>query len=145
MEKEKEEQKETLVESGWSKEEIALLTKGIVKFPPGTKDRWTTIADFVATKSQKEVIKKAQEIAQKREKDAADRKEKETQQKEKTLLLQKQTIQKLAEAPTPVAAAKPVPEETTEAVSGWTAEQQKQMELGMKQVPATVATKERWI
>ena len=77
MEKEKEEQKETLIESGWSKEEIALLTKGIVKFPPGTKDRWATIADFVATKSQKEVIKKAQEIAQKREKDAVERKEKE--------------------------------------------------------------------
>ena len=59
IEKEKEESKEIQIESGWSKEEIALLTKGIVKHPPGTKDRWMTIAEFVGTKSQKEVIKKA--------------------------------------------------------------------------------------
>jgi phage pi2 protein 07 len=58
-EKEKEESKEIQLEAGWLKEEIALLTKGIVKFPPGTKDRWATIADFVETKTQKEVIKKA--------------------------------------------------------------------------------------
>jgi hypothetical protein len=51
LEKEKEESKEILIEAGWTKEEIALLTKGIVKFPPGTKERWATIADFVATKS----------------------------------------------------------------------------------------------
>ena len=63
IEKDREESKEIQIESGWTKEEIALLTKGIVKFPPGTKDRWGTIADFVASKSQKEVIKKAQEIA----------------------------------------------------------------------------------
>ena len=56
-----EQQKEMDVETtaGWSKEECALLTKGIVKFPPGTKDRWATVAFFVGTKSQKECIKKA--------------------------------------------------------------------------------------
>lgn len=37
----KKEQQEVSVESsGWTKEEIALLTKGVVKFPPGTKERW---------------------------------------------------------------------------------------------------------
>jgi len=50
----------------------------------------------------------------------------------------------LAEVPAPVVAAKPVLEET-EAGSNWNAEQQKQMELGMKQVPASVPTKERWV
>jgi hypothetical protein len=56
------------VEAGWTKEEIALLTKGIVKFPPGTKERWATIALFCC-KPQKDCIKKAQEIAKKRELD----------------------------------------------------------------------------
>ncbi len=51
VEKEKEESKEIDVEAGWTKDEIALMTKGIVKFPPGTKDRWLTIAQFVGTKS----------------------------------------------------------------------------------------------
>lgn len=42
--KHKEESKEIDLESGWTKDEIALMTKAIVKFPPGTKDRWQTIA-----------------------------------------------------------------------------------------------------
>lgn len=45
------------------------MTKGIVKFPPGTKDRWQTIAMYVGSKTQKDCIKKAQEIAKKREMD----------------------------------------------------------------------------
>jgi DnaJ homolog subfamily C member 2 len=35
----------------WTKEEVALLTKGIVKFPPGTINRWKMIAEFVGTKT----------------------------------------------------------------------------------------------
>jgi len=38
------------------------LTLGIKKFPPGTKDRWKVIADFIQTKNPKEVIAKAKEI-----------------------------------------------------------------------------------
>jgi DnaJ family protein C protein 2 len=59
VEKEKEESKEINIEAGWTKDEIALLTKGIVKFPPGTKDRWQTIAMFIGSKTHKDVIKKA--------------------------------------------------------------------------------------
>jgi len=44
-----------------------LLTKAIVRFPPGTTDRWKTVADFIGTKTSKEVIAKAQEIAARRE------------------------------------------------------------------------------
>lgn len=36
VEKEKEETKECELNSGWTKDEIALMTKAIVKFPPGT-------------------------------------------------------------------------------------------------------------
>ena len=31
----------------WTAEEVAMLTKGITKFPPGTVNRWKVIADFV--------------------------------------------------------------------------------------------------
>lgn len=51
----------------WTHEEIQLLTKGIVKFPPGTGDRWRVIAAFVGTKNQKEVIAKAKEIQEKQQ------------------------------------------------------------------------------
>jgi len=54
-------------EAQWSKDEIALLTKAIVRFPPGSTDRWKTVADFIGTKNSKEVIAKAQEIASRRE------------------------------------------------------------------------------
>lgn len=49
----------------WTPEEVALLTKGITKFPPGTVNRWKVIADFVQSKNQKEVIQKAKEIQEK--------------------------------------------------------------------------------
>jgi hypothetical protein len=53
-----------LKDKEWTQEEIALLTKAIVKFPPGTTNRWKTIAEDVG-KSQKDVISKAKQIAEK--------------------------------------------------------------------------------
>jgi DnaJ family protein C protein 2 len=49
----------------WTPEEVAMLTKGIAKFPPGTVNRWKVIADFVESRNQKEVIQKAKEIQEK--------------------------------------------------------------------------------
>jgi len=40
----------------------------------------------------------------------------------------------------PVTATAPL-----EAVDGWSVEQQKQMEDGMKQIPASVPAKQRWV
>lgn len=43
---EEEKKKEVVVEdSNWSKEDIANLTKAIVKYPPGTARRWQVIAE----------------------------------------------------------------------------------------------------
>jgi len=44
---------------GWSDEEISLLHKALLKFPPGTGQRWKTVASYCC-KSQKDVIKKAE-------------------------------------------------------------------------------------
>ena len=51
----------------WDDEEVALLTLGIKKFPPGTNDRWRVVADFIGTKNQKEVIAKAKDIKEQQE------------------------------------------------------------------------------
>lgn len=53
-------------DTNWSKEDIALLTKAIVRFPPGSARRWADIAEFCGNRKQKEVIKKAQELASRR-------------------------------------------------------------------------------
>ena len=73
-----EEKKHAVVEKdngGWSNEEIAALTKAITRFPPGTTQRWKTIAEYVESRSQKDVIKKAQELAERRNKDVDERRE----------------------------------------------------------------------
>ena len=64
---EEEKKKLEVVDSNWTPEEIKLLTKAIVKFPPGTKQRWFVITDYIGNKTQKEVLKKAQELKNKRE------------------------------------------------------------------------------
>lgn len=46
----------------WTEDDVASLTKAIVRFPPGTSNRWETIANFVGDKTQKQVITKAKEI-----------------------------------------------------------------------------------
>ena len=64
---EEEKKKAEVVDSNWTVEEVKLLTKAIIKFPPGTKQRWFVITDYIGNKTQKEVLKKAQELKNKRE------------------------------------------------------------------------------
>lgn len=52
--------------SAWTSEELALLTKAVVKFPGGVPNRWKVIADYIGSKNVKEVIAKAKEISDKR-------------------------------------------------------------------------------
>ena len=66
-EEEKKNKVAAVEDSNWSKDDIAMLTKAIVKFPPGTGSRWKVIAEFCGMRNQKEVIKKAQELAQRRQ------------------------------------------------------------------------------
>ena len=66
-EEEKKTKLASVEDSNWTKEDIALLTKAIVKFPPGTGRRWQVIAEYCGNRNQKEVIKKAQELATKRQ------------------------------------------------------------------------------
>ena len=46
VEEEKKSKQVNIEDENWSKEDIANLTKGIVRFPPGTPQRWRVITEF---------------------------------------------------------------------------------------------------
>mmetsp|Transcript_10645 Transcript_10645/g.16233 ORF Transcript_10645/g.16233 Transcript_10645/m.16233 type:complete len:155 (+) Transcript_10645:1394-1858(+) len=119
---------------GWTKEEMQNLNKGIVKFPVGTVNRWRVIADFVGSKSQKEVISKAKEIQERQQRDVEAKREEERLKKERKAQLEKEAQAKVK---------RELEEQKTG--DGWSAAQQKQLEKGMREVPTTLATKERWL
>ena len=45
-EEEKKTREVVVVDANWSKEDVAMLTKAIVKFPVGTGSRWKVITEF---------------------------------------------------------------------------------------------------
>lgn len=49
-------------ETAWTADELSLLSKGVAKFPGGTRDRWQKLADFIGTKSADEVLGKVNEV-----------------------------------------------------------------------------------
>lgn len=51
----------TAGESHWTADELSLLSKGVAKFPGGTVDRWTKLADLIGSKSPDEVLQKVNE------------------------------------------------------------------------------------
>ena len=57
--------KKDIVGKNWTQDEVKKLSKGLVKFPQGTNDRWKVIATFIGSKTVKEVISKAKEISEK--------------------------------------------------------------------------------
>jgi len=51
----------TAATKAWTDEELSLLARGIAKYPGGVPCRWQVIAEFVGSRSQKEVIAKSKE------------------------------------------------------------------------------------
>lgn len=82
-----------LTKGDWSHEDIQMLTKGIVKFPPGTLNRWKVIADYVG-KPQKQVIMKAKEIQEKQKKDVEAKRQQELEKKQKLEEIKKEAQMK---------------------------------------------------
>eukprot|EP01118_Nematostelium_gracile_P005759 TRINITY_DN1832_c0_g1_i1.p1 TRINITY_DN1832_c0_g1~~TRINITY_DN1832_c0_g1_i1.p1 ORF type:complete len:188 (-),score=57.06 TRINITY_DN1832_c0_g1_i1:4-567(-) len=58
---EKEEEKIEDNVKPWSEEELSQLAKAINRFPGGTHNRWQHVAEFVGTRSVKEIIAKTKE------------------------------------------------------------------------------------
>lgn len=126
----------------------------IKRFPPGTSNRWKVIADFVG-RNQKDVIAKAKELQEKKQSDVESKRQQEEELRQKREQLKKEAQEKIKKEAA-AKAAKPnqngtsaqagkADQKAEQAADVWTNEQQKQMEKGMKEVPASVPTKERWI
>lgn len=49
------------IDTVWTQEELSLLSKAVVKFPGGTRDRWNRLAEFVGTKTADEILRKVNE------------------------------------------------------------------------------------
>ncbi|KAA8497055.1 DnaJ-like subfamily C member 2 [Porphyridium purpureum] len=48
--------------SRWTEDELSLLSKGLTKYPAGTRERWDKVADFIGTKTPKEVQERTAHI-----------------------------------------------------------------------------------
>ena len=164
----KKEKKKEVVDADWTKEEVSLLAKGIARFPPGTTQRWATITDYVGSKTQKEVLKKAEQMKKKREAEIAENqavaKAKEGNSYKpgkKVVMPGKQGAANQENTPgnwqptdgsrpesnvgTKAAPKKEEPTTPTVDEEGWSGDQQVAMEAGMKKFPGSIPTKERWV
>lgn len=45
----------------WSPDELSFLSKGVAKFPGGTRDRWNRLAEYIGTKTADEILRKVDE------------------------------------------------------------------------------------
>lgn len=101
----------------------------------------------------KEVIAKAKELHAKKEKEVEERRQKEQELKDKREQFRLEAKKKVAEEAKAKAAARAAPVEEKKAAEPavksteefWSPKQQQQMETGMKDVPGSVPTKERWL
>lgn len=55
-------QQQAMEEREWTREELVLLTKAIVKFPGGTSERWKRVSEMVGTRTPDEVQKMTGDI-----------------------------------------------------------------------------------
>lgn len=114
----------------WSRDDFAMLAKALNKFPPGTQDRWRTIATFMGTQyTSKDVIEMAKQLTEKKAlanagkgafKDEPDK------------------IIKTGDAK-----AEQIKKQNSDD-SNWTEEDQKLLEQALKKYPKTLPPKERW-
>jgi DnaJ family protein C protein 2 len=166
LEKQRKEEEKKRKEADWSVEELSLLAKGLTKFPSGTKNRWGCVASFLGTKTAEEVLQKSKELSQTiNNKATTERLNKEAfAQVQKAGMKdvgaeadtravydqtrftsipvkeEKKTAEKPAEKkPNGVAAAAAPLED-----DGWSQEEQKKLELALREFPATLEAQERW-
>lgn len=137
-------EKKIAVLNKWSEEEIASLTKGILKFPAGMGSRWEKITALIGgTKTIHEVTAMAKELSIKNV-----RGEKNIMSTMEEVMKEKTGVKAAEPAKKPEApqGAQPAKEQPTMSPAGeWSQTQQKALEAAMKQFPATMDKKERWV
>jgi DnaJ family protein C protein 2 len=127
----------------WTDEEIAMLTKGILKYPAGIGGRWEKISDLIGgTKTIHEVTAMAKDLSIKNvrgEKNILTTMEEAI--KEKNTAASKPKSLHANSEPLP---SKEDKQPATPSPLDWSQTQQKQLEVALKKYPASMEKKERW-
>jgi len=125
-------------ERSWTADELSFLAKGVRKFPPGSRNRWVMIANFVNTlpdlaepRSAEDCIAQSKQMAS-----DAEKKKKLGTSQAAFEMHQKKLNKQVDSAEKPPAA----PEGGDE----WTPEQQSALEAALKEYPASMDKNERW-
>eukprot|EP00112_Aurelia_sp_Birch-Aquarium-sp1_P014659 Seg318.15 transcript_id=Seg318.15/GoldUCD/mRNA.D3Y31 product="DnaJ subfamily C member 2" protein_id=Seg318.15/GoldUCD/D3Y31 len=125
----------------WSEDEMQLLVKASVLFPPGTASRWQVIANYInehaaepQNRTAKQIISKAKSL-QKMDPGLKDEVNKRAFEK-----LKKETSSKVVAQPTGGVSVRDEGKQSAE--NPWSSEEQKLLEQALKTFPAS--TPERW-
>ena len=128
-----EEEKPAII-TGWTGEELQLLTRGMQKYPVGTNRRWEVIQSLIgSSKSVSEIIDMSKIVASKKVIEPA------------PLVISKKKAEPIA--PPDIDYEREAAKNQTTTTSNeedWNPAQQKQLEDAMRKFPATLPAPERW-
>ena len=124
-----------LTSTGWTEQEIMMLTRGMQKYPVGTNRRWEVIKSLIGgSRSVSDIIDMSKRVASQKVVEptlmVGSRK------KIETVTAPDVDYERVAKAPAPVV--------QTVTADEWSTEQQKQLEEAMRMYPATLPPAERW-
>lgn len=124
-----------LTSTGWTEQQIMMLTRGMQKYPVGTNRRWEVIKSLIGgSRSVTEIIDMSKRVASQKVVEptlmVGSRK------KIETVAAPDVDYERVAKTPAPVV--------QTVTADEWSTEQQKQLEEAMRKYPATLTPAERW-
>jgi len=124
----------------WSPEELSSLAKAVRKFPPGSRNRWATIANYINTQPGRSVRRMEEDCLKQSKLMASDAMDRRELGSAKLAFdqLQKKIKSKVS------AVDEPQPQLQQEADDDWTPEQQSALETALKEFPSSMDKNERW-
>lgn len=143
--------------SDWTLDELSLLSKATVKYPPGTKNRWECISEYMGTRSPDECVAKAKELGQNQALKSTASKLTNSKEAFEQLKKQKDVMKPVSEPldkryvepavekkPTQDNEEKKESQEKPAEEDVWSQKQQQQLEAALKEFPSTLPVDERW-
>lgn len=132
----------------WTQDELSLLSKGVTRFPGGTRDRWNRLAEYLGTRTVEEVLRKVNESRPSKIKAAARKQpvRKEPESSDSTRIVEKKNgktaaPQKTVAKPSGTPAAASPPGQPPNKLE-FTPKQQSVFENALKKIPKT--DERRW-
>ena len=122
----------------WTPQEISLLAKGVIKFPPGIIDRWIRVSAYIGGRfTDNECADRAKLLKTQHIKDLIKKEE------DASPVLQEDIPKKLEPEPEKIINQIPVVQKAA-GLGIWSQEQQSALEVALKKYPVTMPAKLRW-